>query len=193
MRAGLPNAQYLAFTGTPLLGRERRTNAWFGDYVSEYNFQQSVDDEATVPLFYSKRVPQVLIQNEDLSDEFYEILEDENLDEGQQEKLERRFAAEIEVIKRDDRLEEIARDIVSHFPRRGYLGKGMVVSLDKFTAVKMYDKVQRLWKEEIKSLLGRIKKSKAAFEKQRLQDQLDYMRSVKMAVIVSEEADEEKK
>jgi type I restriction enzyme R subunit len=69
----------------------------------------------------------------------------------------------------------------------------MVVSLDKFTAVKMYDKVQRLWKEEIKSLLGQIKKSKAEFEKHRLQDQLNYMRSVEMAVIVSEEADEEKK
>jgi len=42
MRAGLKNAQYLAFTGTPLLGRERRTNQWFGDYVSEYNFQESM-------------------------------------------------------------------------------------------------------------------------------------------------------
>ena len=69
----------------------------------------------------------------------------------------------------------------------------MVVSLDKFTAVKMYDKVQRLWKEEIKGLLGRIKKSKVQFEKKRLQGQLDYMRSVEMAVIVSAEADEEKK
>src|SRR5262245_52521008 len=84
MRAGLPRAQYLAFTGTPLLGRERKTNAWFGDYVSEYNFQQSMDDGATVPLFYQKRVPEVLIQNEDLSDDFYEILEDENLDGEQQ-------------------------------------------------------------------------------------------------------------
>ena len=71
MRAGLKNAQYLAFTGTPLLGRERKTNQWFGDYVSEYNFQQSMDDGATVPLFYEKRVPQVLIQNDDLSEEFY--------------------------------------------------------------------------------------------------------------------------
>jgi len=55
MRAGLPKAQYLAFTRTPLLGRERKTNAWFDDYVSEYNFQQSMDDGATVPLFYEKR------------------------------------------------------------------------------------------------------------------------------------------
>ena len=165
MRAGLKNAQYLAFTGTPLLGRERKTNQWFGDYVSEYNFQQSMDDGATVPLFYKKRVPQVLIQNDNLSEEFYEILEDENLDDAQQAKLENRFAQEIEVIKRDDRLGTIAEDIVYHFPRRGYLGKGMVVSLDKFTAVKMYDKVQRLWKEQIKELRGQIKKSVSEIEK----------------------------
>ena len=68
-----------------------------------------MDDGATVPLFYKKRVPQVLIQNDDLSEEFYEILEDENLDDAQQAKLENRFAQEIEVIKRDDRLETIAR------------------------------------------------------------------------------------
>ena len=51
-------------------------------------------------------------------------MEDENLDDAQQAKLENRFAQEIEVIKRDDRLETIAEDIVYHFPRRGYLGKG---------------------------------------------------------------------
>jgi type I restriction enzyme R subunit len=193
MRAGLKNAQFLAFTGTPLLGRERKTNQWFGDYVSEYNFQQSMDDGATVPLFYEKRVPQVLIQNESLSEEFAEIVEDENLDDAQQAKLEDKFAREIEVIKRDDRLETIAKDIVYHFPRRGYLGKGMVVSLDKFTAMKMYDKVERLWKEQIKELRGQISKSKNDDEKRRLQKQVDYMRSVQMAIIVSEEAEEEKK
>jgi type I restriction enzyme, R subunit len=193
MRAGLKNAQFLAFTGTPLLGRERKTNQWFGDYVSEYNFQQSMDDGATVPLFYEKRVPKVLIQNDNLGDEFAEIVEDENLDDAQQEKLEKRFAQEVEVIKREDRLETIAKDIVYHFPRRGYLGKGMVVSLDKFTAVKMYDKVQRLWKEQLKELRGQIKQSQSEDEKRRLQKQVDYIRSVEMAVIVSEEAEEEKK
>jgi type I restriction enzyme R subunit len=193
MRAGLKNAQFIAFTGTPLLGTERKTNRWFGDYVSEYNFRQSMDDGATVPLFYKKRVPQVLIQNDDLSEELAEICEDENLDDAQQAKLENKFAQEIEVIKRDDRLDTIADDIVFHFPRRGYLGKGMVVSLDKFTAVKMYDKVQRRWKEQIKELRGKIKKSGDDDEKKLLQKQLDYMRSVEMAVVVSEDADEEKK
>ncbi|MDB5815579.1 MAG: type site-specific deoxyribonuclease, HsdR family [Rhodocyclales bacterium] len=193
MRAGLPNANYLAFTGTPLLGRERKTNAWFGGYVSEYNFQQSMDDGATVPLFYEKRVPEVLIQNDDLSEEFYQILEEENLDEAQQEKLERRFAKELEVIKRDDRLETIARDIVYHFPRRGYLGKAMVVAVDKFTAVRMFDKVQRLWKEELKTLRGRISQTTNEVEKAGLKRLVDYMRQVEMAVVISEDAKDEER
>lgn len=193
MRAGLPNASYLAFTGTPLLGRERKTNEWFGDYVSEYTFQQSMEDGATVPLFYQKRVPEMLVQNEDLSEEFYQIIEEENLDEVSQEKLEKRFATEMQVITRDDRLETIARDIVYHFPRRGYLGKGMVVAVDKFTAVKMFDKVQRLWKEDIKALLGRINQTPNEVEKQRLKKTVDWMRRVEMAVVISEEAGENEK
>ena len=193
MRAGLPRANFLAFTGTPLLGKERKTNAWFGDYVSEYNFQQSVEDGATVPLFYEKRVPEVLIQNEDLSEEFAEILEDENLDEQAQEKLEKRFAQEMEVVKREDRLDKIAHDIVYHFPRRGYLGKGIVISVDKFTAVTMFDKVQALWKAELKALNGRIVATANDVERQRLKQLKAWMSAVQMAVIVSEEAGEEEK
>ena len=193
MRTGLPKAQYFAFTGTPLLGRERKTNAWFGDYVSEYNFVQSTDDGATVPLFYQKRVPEVLIQNENLSDEFYQILEDENLDEKAQQKLERDYASEIEVIKRDDRLDTIAKDIVAHFPKRGYLGKGMAISVDKYTCVKMYDKVQKFWKEETKRLVAEVSAAPAGPLKERSKKTLEYMRSVEMAVVISEDAGEEKR
>jgi type I restriction enzyme R subunit len=193
MRAGLKGAHFLAFTGTPLLGRDRKTNNWFGDYVSEYNFQQAMEDNATVPLFYEKRVPKVLIQNDDLGDEFYELLEDEDLDEAQQEKLEKKYARELEVIKRDDRLDTIARDIVYHFPRRGYLGKGMVITLDKFTAVRMYDKVQQHWKDEQKRLLKLIKESTNEIEKARYKKIRDYMKTVDMAVVISDpKADEER-
>lgn len=193
MRSGLKGAHFLAFTGTPLLGKERKTSSWFGDYVSEYTFQQAMEDEATVPLYYAKRVPEVLIQNDDLGEEFYQLLEDENLDEAQQQKLERKFAREMEVIKRDDRLDTIAKDIVYHFPRRGYLGKGMVVSLDKFTAIKMYDKVQFHWKEELKNLRGLIKKSDNDIEKARFKKIIAYMKLVEMAVVISDpKADEER-
>jgi type I restriction enzyme, R subunit len=193
MRAGLPHAQYLAFTATPLLGKKRKTNDWFGDYVSEYTFVQSTDDGATVPLFYEKRVPEAYIANETLSEDFYQILEDENLDDAQKAKLEKKFSQEIEVIKRDDRLEKIARDIVYHFPRRGYLGKGLVISVDKFTAVKMYDKVQYHWKEAIKELRQEIAQTFDAEKNAELTRQLEFMRTAEMAVVVSEEADEEKK
>ncbi|MFD3166340.1 type I restriction endonuclease subunit R [Herpetosiphon sp. NSE202] len=193
MRQGLPNAQFLAFTGTPLLGKDRKTNTWFGNYVSEYNFQQSMDDGATVPLFYEKRVPEVLIQNDALNEEFYAILEDEQLNEAQQARLERQFASELQIIKRNDRLETIAQDIVYHLPRRGYLGKAMVISVDKFTAVTMYDKVQYHWKKAIHSLRGTIAASKDAALKAELKQQLDYMHQLEMAVVISEEAGENDK
>ena len=195
MRKGLPNAQYFAFTGTPILGKgdqiyKGKTYDWFGGYVSQYNFIQSIDDGATVPLYYQKRVPEVLIQNENLSDEFYQILEENGTDEKAQEKLEKEFATEMEIIKRDDRLETIAKDITAHFPNRGYLGKGMVISIDKFTSVRMYDKVQTHWKKEIVKLVGLISKTSDEVQKKRLQIKLDYMRNVEMAVVISEDAGE---
>jgi type I restriction enzyme R subunit len=191
MRKGLQGAHFLAFTGTPLLGSDRKTHKWFGEYVSEYNFKQAMDDEATVPLFYQKRVPEVLIQNTDLDDEFYDILEGESITEAQQEKLEREFAQELHVIKRDDRLDTIAKDIAYHFPRRGYLGKAMVVSVDKFTSVRMYDKVQAEWQEEIRRLVGEKNKATNPLEKEKLTRTIDFMRDVEMTVIVSEDADEQ--
>jgi type I restriction enzyme R subunit len=193
MRAGLPNAQYLAFTATPLLGKNRKTSKLFGGYVSEYTFVQSTDDGATVPLFYEKRVPEAYVSNAKLSEEFYEILEDEDLTEAQKAKLENKYAQELEVIKRDDRLEKIARDIVYHFPRRGYLGKGLVISVDKFTAVRMFNKVQYHWKEAIKELRKEIGLTFDREKNAQLTQQLEFMRTTEMAVVISEEADEEKK
>ena len=130
MRTGLPNAQYIAVTGTPLLGSRLLTNKWFRYTVSEYNFKHSIEDGATVPLFYHKRVPEVLLQNDDIKEYFAEILADENINEVNQQKLEKEFATEFGIITRDGRLERIGTDIVYHFPRRGYLGKGMVVTID---------------------------------------------------------------
>lgn len=85
MRAGIPNAQYIAFTGTPLLGNKRLTNAWFGDYVSEYNFAQSIEDGATLPLYYSKRVPEVDLININLDDQYVDIIENEELTDEEEQ------------------------------------------------------------------------------------------------------------
>ena len=190
MRTALPNANFIAFTGTPLLGSKRLTNQWFGDYVSEYNFAQSVEDGSTVPLFYSRRVPEVGLTNDFLDDDIVDIIEDENLNETETQLLENSGSRILEVIKRDDRLDKIARDIAHHFPRRGFLGKGMVVSVDKFTAVKMYDKVQHYWVEEKKGLIAERNTARTKEERDKLTAILTYMDKVDMAVIISEEADE---
>ena len=193
MHAGLPNANYIAFTGTPLLGSKRLTNQWFGDYVSEYNFAQAIADRSTVPLFYSRRVPEVGLTNNFLDDDVVQIIEEENLNDRESELLENSSSRILEVIKREDRLDKIARDIAHHFPRRGFLGKGLVVSVDKFTAVKMYDKVQHYWAEEKKQLVKERNEADTKEKRDELSARIDWMGKVEMAVVVSEEADEVKK
>ena len=193
MRTALPNANFVAFTGTPLLGTKRLTNQWFGDYVSEYNFAQSIEDGSTVPLFYSRRVPEVGLENDFLDDDVVDIIEEENLNEDETRLLENASSRILEVIKRDDRLDKVAQDIAYHFPRRGFLGKGMVVSVDKYTAVKMYDKVQHYWAIEKQNITKQRNSADTKEERDQLKRILDYMNEVEMAVVISEDNDEETK
>ena len=81
MRAALPNALFLAFTGTPLIAAEERTREVFGDYVSIYDFQQSVEDGATVPLFYENRTPEFRLVNPNLNEDIYALVEEAELSE----------------------------------------------------------------------------------------------------------------
>ncbi len=123
MHTALPNANFIAFTGTPLLGAKRLTNQWFGDYVSEYNFAQSVEDGSTVPLFYSRRVPEVGLTNNFLDDDIVDIIEDENLNEEEIKRLEDSGSKIIEVLKCDERLDKIARILPIIFHGVAFLEK----------------------------------------------------------------------
>lgn len=190
MHTGLPNANYIAFTGTPLLGSKRLTNQWFGDYVSEYNFAQAVEDGSTVPLYYSRRVPEVWLSNNWLDTDIAQIVEEESLNERETQLLENSSSRILEVIKRDDRLDKIAKDIAHHFPRRGFLGKGMVVSVDKYTTVKMYNKVQQYLDEEKRNIIEQRNNTSTIEERKRLTTMLNYINNIEMAVVISEEADE---
>src|SRR6185295_17442202 len=106
MRNALPHAAFIGFTGTPLIkGEEERTREVFGDYVSVYNFRQSIQDGATVPLYYENRIPELLLTNENLNEDMERLLEEAELDEEQEKKLEREFSRSYQLITRDDRLE----------------------------------------------------------------------------------------
>ncbi len=186
MRAALPKALFLAFTGTPLIAGEERTKDVFGDYVSIYDFQQSVEDGATVPLFYENRTPELQLVNPDLNEDIYNLIETAELDPEQEAKLERELGRQYHILTRDDRLETVAKDIVRHFLGRGFVGKAMVVSIDKATALKMHDKVRAHWASEI----GRVQEELghydlAADRKAELSERLDVLKTTDMALIVS--------
>lgn len=191
MRTALPNAAFIAFTGTPLIIGEEKTRNTFGEYVSVYNFKQSIDDGATVPLYYENRIPELQLQDKELfNEQMQQIIEDADLDLAEEKKLEREFAREYELITRDDRLDKVAEDIVDHFLNRGFPGKAMVVSIDKVTAVKMYDKVSAIWNNRINDLTAKIEQARDDKELEELQAKLKYMQETDMAVVVSQEQNE---
>ncbi|MGB5062716.1 MAG: type I restriction endonuclease subunit R [Candidatus Competibacter sp.] len=198
MRAALPKAMFLAFTGTPLIAGEERTREVFGDYVSIYDFQQSVEDGATVPLFYENRTPELQLVNPDLNEDIYRLIEDADLDADQEAKLEQVLGRQYHLITRDDRLETVARDIVRHFLGRGFVGKAMVVSIDKATALRMHDKVKVHWATEtarVQKELGELhyqpgggmtpEQARRDLRRAELKQRLEVLTSTDMAVIVS--------
>lgn len=185
MRSALPNAAFLGFTGTPLIAGEEKTKEVFGDYISVYDFGQSIADGATVPLYYENRIPELQLTNENLTDDLQQILEDAELDSDQERKVQQVFAKEYHLITRDERLEAIAEDLVQHFTGRGYQGKAMMVCIDKATAIKMYDKVQAHWKDHLTHLKAKLP-TVAEEEREAIQATIERMEETDMAVVVSQ-------
>jgi type I restriction enzyme R subunit len=189
MRNALPKAAFIGFTGTPLMAGEERTKEVFGDYVSIYNFRQSIEDGATVPLFYENRIPELQLANEHFKEDLESLIEDADLNEDQQKKLEREFAREYHLITRDDRLEKVAEDLVAHFLGREQAGKGMVICIDKLTAVKMYDKVKKHWGAYLAGLKAELSVADD-LNKPGLQNRIQFMESTDMAVVISQQQNE---
>ncbi|MFC3214193.1 type I restriction endonuclease subunit R [Novosphingobium panipatense] len=186
MRAALPNAAFIGFTGTPLIkGADSKTREVFGDYVSVYDFAQSVRDGATVPLFYEARKPELQMDADTLRDELDSLLDEALLDEEQEKKLQRQFARQYTLITAPDRLDKVADDVALHFAQRGYRGKAMFVAIDKATAVAMHDRVKasvaRLIAEDEKRLKTAHEAEGAA-----IADRLAWLRELDMAVVVSQ-------
>jgi type I restriction enzyme R subunit len=191
MRNALPNASFLGFTGTPLIAGEERTREVFGDYVSVYNFAASTADHATVPLYYENRIPQVEIANPTFGDDLMAIVEEADLDEAQERQLARKLGQQYELITRDDRLDAVARDIVDHFLGRGFPGKGLVVSIDKATTVRTFEKVQGFWAERLAADETRLaSEDLSPTERDVLSQEIAFMRSTDMAVVISQSQNE---
>jgi type I restriction enzyme R subunit len=191
MRKALPNASFIGFTGTPLLAHgEEKTRNTFGEYVSVYNFGQSVRDGATVRLFYENRVAKLENVNPDLEKDLGEIMDYYDLNDEEEEKVEQEFSTAYHLITREDRLNAIARDIVQHFMGRGYDGKAMVVSIDKKTSVRMYVKVKAEWDRHLDKLRLDLSREDDEYQQGRIQEEIEKLEKVDMAVVVSQSQNE---
>ncbi|MDP8932238.1 MAG: HsdR family type I site-specific deoxyribonuclease, partial [Actinomycetota bacterium] len=190
MRRALPNASFLGFTGTPLIaGEEELTRQVFGDYVSIYNFRDSIEDGATVPLYYENRIPELQLVNEDFDEELEELLEAAALDPDQEKAVARQFSRQYHLIARTDRLDEIAEDLVRHFVHRGFRGKAMYVAIDKATAVRMYNLVHKHWYLHLAELEEQLAIT-PKLERPPLESKIEFMRTTDMAVVVSQAQNE---
>ena len=146
LRDALPCATYLGFTGTPIEKSDTNTPAVFGDYVDIYDISQAVEDGATVSIYYESRLAKVA-----LSDEGKKLIAelDVELDQGEltdAQKAKSKWTQIEALIGSEQRIKNIAQDIVSHFEARQevFAGKGMIVSMSRRIAVNLYEEIIKL-------------------------------------------------
>ncbi len=142
LRDALPNATFVAFTGTPVSSEDRDTRAVFGDYIHIYDMQQARDDGATVAIYYESRLAKLGLKEESLAgidDEVDELAEDEE-DDDQKALLKSRWAALEKVVGAEPRIQRVAADLVQHFEERdkAQSGKAMVVAMSRDICAHLY-------------------------------------------------------
>ncbi len=147
LRDALPNATFVAFTGTPVASEDRDTRAVFGDYIHVYDMQQAKEDGATVAIYFESRLAKLSLRDEQLPQidaEVDELAEDE--EESQQAQLKSKWAALERVVGAEPRIASVAADLVAHFEERNQVqrGKAMVVAMSREICVHLYNEIVRL-------------------------------------------------
>ncbi len=147
MRDALPNASFVGFTGTPIELQDANTRAVFGDYISIYDIQRSVEDGATVPIYYESRLAKLTLDEAErptIDPEFEEATEGEEVE--RREKLKTKWAQLEAVVGTDKRIRQVAEDIVGHFDKRleALEGKAMVVCMSRRICIDLYRELVRL-------------------------------------------------
>lgn len=194
MRNALPQANYIGFTGTPLFKDDEVTRRWFGDYISTYDFQRAVDDDATVPLYYDARGEKLGLATDELNERIAAKLEEWEIEDVDvSERLERELRRDYHLITADPRLDPIAQDFVQHYSTAWETGKALFICIDKVTCVRMHDKIQAAWQARIAQLENELRRINDEQEEVYRRRQIQWMRETQMAVIISDEQGEVKK
>lgn len=200
MRLALPNAAFIGFTGTPLFKNDHLTRRIFGGYVSRYDFKRSEEDGATVKLVYENRGEKLRIARLDLNDRIADAIAQADLDPDKEALLEKPLGKDYEVITAGDRLDKIASDFVEHCATRWESGKCMLVSIDKITCGRMWQKIVPRWHAKLAAVNAEIAvktaelsiladdddRAAAARELAWLRGQAEWMEATIVEIIVSE-------
>lgn len=145
MRAALPNACFLGFTGTPIDKNDRSTKRTFGEYIDTYTIQQSVDDNATVPIYYESRLADLHVQGGETVDALFERMFADRTPE-EREAIKRRYATEVGIAGAPRRIELICLDILKHYDERirpnGF--KAQIVAATRDIAVSYKETLDKL-------------------------------------------------
>ena len=154
MRDALPNASFVGFTGTPIELQDANTRAVFGDYISIYDIKRSVEDGATVPIYYESRLAKLALDEAErpaIDPDFEEATEGEEVE--RKEKLKTRWAQLEAIVGAEKRVKLVAEDIVEHFEQRleALDGKAMVVCMSRRICVDLHRELVRLrphWRDD---------------------------------------------
>ncbi|QDO75028.1 type I restriction endonuclease subunit R [Aeromonas caviae] len=202
MRNAMPGASFIGFTGTPLFKDDEITKRFFGEYISTYDFQRAVEDNATVPLYYDARGEQLRFVDEDgheydvadpkgLNEKIAAKLEEMEIDDiDVQQRLERELKRDYHIITSTSRLEQVAQDFVRHYANGWETGKAMLVCIDKITCVRMHKLIDTYWQDHIVQLEKDLPKALDEQDDIWRRRQIDWMRETQIAVVVSEEQGE---
>ena len=147
LRDALPQASFVGFTGTPIERQDANTRAVFGDYISIYDIQRSVEDGATVPIYYESRLAKLALNERErplIDPKFEEVTEGEEVE--RKEKIKTKWAQLEALVGTQERLKLIAQDIVQHFEQRreALEGKAMVVCMSRRICIDLYRELVRL-------------------------------------------------
>jgi type I restriction enzyme, R subunit len=193
MRNALPNAQCIGFTGTPLFKDDEITRRIFGDYVSKYDFQRAVDDNATVPLYYDSRGEKLHLNTTEINGRIAEKIQTLQLDLDKEALLEKELGRDYHILTAEKRLRAVAEDAVHHYTTRWESGKAMFVCIDKITTVRMYNLIKENWTVEVAATEQAITASTDEQETVFLERKLKWLKDTEIAVVVSEEQGEVKR
>jgi type I restriction enzyme, R subunit len=156
MRAALPNAFLFGLTGTPINKADKNTFWAFGSdedeggYMSRYTFQQSIHDNATLPLHFEPRLVDVHVDKETIDKLFKEMSDEAGLNDEQSDALSKKAAKMSSFLKSPERVTTIVKDIANHYQEKvePHGLKAMIVTPDRYACIQYKEALDKILGEE---------------------------------------------